>query len=86
MVAADPAGKRVYLACFDQASYRAAALFLAAKGATIGFTVDGGTSTAMALGDHSAGGVRGGTVTGNWRPVATVIGIRADAVPPPVSG
>lgn len=80
MVGADPTRKRVYLACFDHASGTAAATFLAGQGATIGVLVDGGTSTTMALGP-AAVGVRPGTVVGNWRPVATVFGIRAEPLP-----
>jgi hypothetical protein len=80
MIAADPAGRLVWIACFDKASGRFAAEFLRRKGATIGVLVDGGTSTAMALGSEAAG-VRSGTVTGNWRPVATVFGFKADPLP-----
>jgi hypothetical protein len=77
MIAADPERRLVWLGVFDRASYRVAAQTLAEQGATIGVIVDGGTSCAMALGGE-ANGVRSGTVTGNWRPVATVFGVRAD--------
>ena len=80
MIAADPVNKYVWIACFDKASYRTAAEALAAKGAKFGTMVDGGTSVAMAIGDQ-AKNVRTGTVTGNWRPVATVFGFRANPLP-----
>jgi hypothetical protein len=79
VVAADPGRRLVWIAVFDKASYRYAAQRMAEEGATIGVMVDGGTSCAMALGDD-ARGVRSGTVTGNWRPVATVFGFRAAAM------
>jgi hypothetical protein len=80
MVAADPENRIVWIACFDKASYRFAALQLAAKGAKIGVLVDGGTSVAMAIGDQ-AKNVKPGLVTGNWRPVANVFGFRATPLP-----
>ncbi len=75
MIAADPDKKLVWLAVFDRASYRFAAQSLAAKGAKIGVMVDGGTSSSMAIG-NDATGVRPGAITGNWRPVANVFGLR----------
>ena len=79
-IGADPAHHLVWIACFDRASYRVAAEQLVRLGATVGTLVDGGTSMAMALGPD-ARGVRPGTVTGNWRPVATAFGFRADPLP-----
>jgi hypothetical protein len=79
-IGADPARHLVWIACFDRASYRSAGLVMVRLGATIGTLVDGGTSSAMALG-RDARGVRPGTVTGNWRPVATQFGFRADPLP-----
>ncbi len=79
-VGADPARRLVWVACFDRASEHAALQRLADLGATEGLLVDGGTSTAMALG-RDARGVRPGTVTGNWRPVAVQFGFRADPIP-----
>jgi len=76
MVAANPERKLVWIAVFDRASYRFAAQTLADEGAKIGVMVDGGTSSAMALG-AAARGVRPGVVTGNWRPVADHFGFRA---------
>ncbi len=80
MIAADPANRIIWIACFDRASGRTAALQMAAKGAKFGMLVDGGTSVAMAIG-AKAKNVRPGTVTGNWRPVATVFGFRANPLP-----
>lgn len=76
MIGADPDKRLVWLAVFDKASYAFAAATLARHGAKIGVMVDGGTSCAMAIGPD-ARGVRSGTVTGNWRPVATQFGVRA---------
>ena len=81
-VGANPQRHRVWIICCDSASERGASQQLVRLGATIGGLVDGGTSTAMALG-RDARGVRPGTVTGNWRPVATQFGFRAEALPPP---
>ena len=79
-VAADPEKKLVWIACFDRASYDVAARVLAEHGAKIATALDGGTSTTMVIGS-SAKHARAGTVTGNWRPVATQFGFRADALP-----
>ncbi len=79
-IGADPERRLVWIACFDHASYASAGRELVRLGAKIGILVDGGTSTAMALGGD-ARGVRPGTVTGNWRPVATQFGFRADPLP-----
>jgi hypothetical protein len=77
-IAVDPERKLVWIAVFDRASYYFAAQTLAEQGAKTAILVDGGTSSAMALGPDTAGGVRPGTVTGNWRPVASVFGFRAE--------
>jgi hypothetical protein len=79
-VAADPEKKLVWIACFDKASYVVAARLLAEHGAKIATALDGGTSTAMVIGS-GAKNVRAGSVTGNWRPVATQFGFRADPLP-----
>jgi len=77
LIAADPPNRLVWIAVFDKANYRFAGQWMTDHGASLAVAVDGGTSSAMALGDKSTG-VRGGTVTGNWRPVATVFGFRAE--------
>ena len=79
VIGADPDRKRVWIVCLERASDRRAAEVLVGLGATVGVAVDGGTSTAMALGG-TARGVRPGTVCGNWRPVATAFGFRAEPV------
>jgi hypothetical protein len=75
-IAGNPEKKLIWIACFDKASYRFAAGLLKERGATVATAVDGGTSTAMVIGSD-AKDVRAGTVTGNWRPVATQFGFRA---------
>ena len=79
LIAVDPPRRLVWIAVFDRASTRFAAQTLADEGAQFGINVDGGTSSAMALGAE-AQGVRPGTVAGNWRPVANVFGFRADKI------
>jgi hypothetical protein len=76
----DPLKKLVWIACFDHASYHFVAQWLRDQGATYGIAVDGGTSMAMVIGNQ-AKNVRPGTVTGNWRPVATHFGLKADPLP-----
>jgi hypothetical protein len=76
LVGADSVGRRVWIACFDRASATFAGEYLVKLGANFGVTVDGGTSTAMAIGSEAAG-VRGGRVVGDFRPVATQFGFRA---------
>jgi Phosphodiester glycosidase len=77
MIAFNPAQKIVWMAVFDKASYHFAAKMMIERGAIYGTMVDGGTSSAMAIGPD-AKGVRPGTAAGNWRPVATVFGFRAE--------
>jgi phosphodiester glycosidase len=79
MIAIDPDRRLVWIAAFDRASGRFAAQTLADEGAQFGVTVDGGTSTAMAIGPDGKG-VRPGVVAGNWRPVANVFGFRAQKI------
>ncbi len=76
MLAVDTSRKRLWIAVFEKASFRAAAEKLGQLGAVQGMMLDGGTSSAMALGDD-ANGVRSGVVMGNWRPVPVQFGIRA---------
>jgi hypothetical protein len=79
-IAADPAKKLVWIVCFDKASDRFAGPLLVKLGAVIAIAVDGGTSTTMVIG-RGAKNVRPGTIIGNWRPVATQFGFRADPLP-----
>jgi hypothetical protein len=76
LIAADPIKRLVWIAVFDKASYRFAAQTLADRGAKIAVMVDGGSSSGLAIGGDVRR-LRPGTVTGNWRPVATVFGFRA---------
>jgi hypothetical protein len=76
-VAIDSQRRLLWLAVFENASSLAAARILAEHGARDGFLLDGGHSTVMAFGPKVAG-VRAGTVFGGARPVATVLGIKAD--------
>jgi phosphodiester glycosidase len=52
---------------------------LADLGAKDGTLLDGGSSSAMAIGE-AATGVRAGVVDGGWRPVATYFGVRARTI------
>jgi hypothetical protein len=79
LIAVDPPRRLVWIAVFDRASTRFAAQTLAEEGAQFGINVDGGTSSAMAIGPD-ARGVRPGVVAGNWRPVANVFGFRASRI------
>ena len=81
MAAIDADRRMLWLAVFEKASYHAGASVLASLGAREAINLDGGTSTAMALGDDAAG-VRPGLVMAGWRPVADQFGIQAE----PLSG
>jgi len=76
LIGADPARRLVWIACFDRVSGIYAAGYMRDLGASIAVTVDGGTSTAMAIGSEAIG-VRSGRVAGDFRPVATQFGFRA---------
>jgi hypothetical protein len=77
MIGFDSAKRLVWIAVFDRASVHFASETLAKLGVPDAFAIDGGTSSTMALGAE-ARGVRPGTVTGGWRPVAVQFGFRAD--------
>lgn len=72
----DSEKKLLWLAVFEKASPNAAGKLLISLGARDVVLMDGGTSSAMALG-RDALGVPTGVVAGGWRPVATHFGIRA---------
>ncbi len=76
-VGIDSKRRLLWLAVFENASSLAVAQMLAKEGAQDGFLLDGGHSTTMVIGDKAAH-VRPGTLLGGSRPVATVLGIRAD--------
>jgi hypothetical protein len=71
----------LWLAIFDRASRNSAAQALASRGVQYAIMVDGGSSTAMVLGAE-ARGARPGVVTGDWFPVATHLGVRAEPLSP----
>lgn len=77
MAAIDPTRRMLWLAVFEKASYHFAANTLVDLGAQEGVMLDGGTSSAMALGDQAVG-VRPGLLMAGWRPVADQFGIQAD--------
>ena len=72
----DPQRKLLFLAVAEWASPRLVLEQLARLGARNGMLLDGGASSALAIGED-ARGVTGGTLFGGWRPVATFFGIRA---------
>jgi phosphodiester glycosidase len=75
-VGIDGERKLLFLAVADNISPRLTLQKLAALGACDGMLLDGGGSSAMAIGE-GAKGVRAGGVYGGWRPVATYFGVRA---------
>jgi len=75
-VAVDEQQKLLFLAVGEWISARRLAETLGALGATEGILLDGGGSSAMAIG-RGARGVSAGVVFGGWRPVATYVGVRA---------
>lgn len=76
MIGIDSENKRLWLVVFESASNRVAARKLIELGAVDAVRVDGGSSSTMTIGPD-ASNVRSGTVTGNWIPTATHIGVRA---------
>ena len=72
----DPARKRLFLAVFEKATVGAALEEIASLGALEGVTLDSGGSSCLAIGAGAAV-VAPGVVTGGWRPVATVFGVRS---------
>lgn len=71
--------RRLLLAVGTDISPRLLAEKLATRGAKYALMLDGGTSSAMAIGGN-ANGVKPGVVWGGWRPVATYFGIRAQPI------
>jgi hypothetical protein len=79
-IAADPDRNWVWIGCFDKASYTFMYEFLQRRGVKLLIAVDGGSSKCLVVGSK-AKNIRPGTITGNWRPVATQFGFRADPLP-----
>jgi Phosphodiester glycosidase len=71
----------LFLAVAEDLSPRRFSERLAELGATDGILLDGGSSSAMAIGGKPRG-VNAGVVYGGWRPVASYFGIRAPAGAP----
>ena len=80
-VAVDQQRKLLFLAVGQNISPHLLLEKLADLGAKDGMLLDGGSSSAMAIGEGAAG-VRSGVQLGGWRPVATFFGVRADPLPP----
>ena len=78
-VAVDQQRKLLFLAVGGWISPRRVFEFLANLGAKDGMLLDGGTSSAMAIG-RGATGIAAGAVYGGWRPVATYFGVKAEPV------
>lgn len=70
----------LFLAVAEDLAPRRLSEWLAELGATDGILLDGGSSSAMAIGGKPQGGVTAGVVYGGWRPVASYFGIRVTAV------
>jgi hypothetical protein len=81
-VAIDEKQKLLFLAVAERISPRRFLQTLANLGATEGMLLDGGHSSAMAIG-QGAINVPVGIVYGGWRPVATYFGIRAEPLRTP---
>jgi Phosphodiester glycosidase len=71
----------LFLAVAENLSARRFSERLAELGATDGIQLDGGSSSAMAIGGRPDG-VNAGVVYGGWRPVASYFGIRTPAGAP----
>jgi hypothetical protein len=69
----------LFLAVGENISPRLMLQELADLGAKEGMLLDGGSSSAMAIG-KGATGVSAGILYGGWRPVATHFGVRAQPV------
>jgi hypothetical protein len=78
-VAVNQPRKLLFLAVGRWISPRRVLELLANLGAKDGMLLDGGGSSAMAVGQGAAG-VSAGPVFGGWRPVATYFGIKAEPI------
>jgi phosphodiester glycosidase len=77
----DAERKLLFLAVAERASPRLMLERLAKLGARDAMLLDGGSSSAMAIGE--GGRLPSGTLLGGWRPVATFFGVRARPPGPP---
>lgn len=75
-VALDQSSRHLFLAVAENMSPRLLLTKLSERGGWTGMMLDGGYSSTLAVGP-GARGLRAGTMVGGWRPVATVLGVRA---------
>jgi hypothetical protein len=83
VIAINPDTRRMWLAVFESATDRIAAEQMFRVGARYVMFLDGGNSTSLYFGGR-ARGVPSGLRFGGQRPVATVIGIRAEPILDPI--
>jgi hypothetical protein len=81
-VGIDAERKLLFLTVAESASPRLLLEQLAKLGARDGMLLDGGSSSAMAIGEGSQY-LAGRTLIGGWRPVATFLGVRARRIDEP---
>ena len=74
-MAIDRGRKLLFLAVAENISPRLMLQELADIGAKDGMLLDGGSSSAMAIG-RQATGISPGVIYGGWRPVATYFGVK----------
>jgi hypothetical protein len=79
-IAIDPGRKMLFLAVGEWISPQLLLQKLADLGAREGMLLDGGSSSAMTIG-QGARGISPATLLGGWRPVATYFGVRARPLP-----
>lgn len=75
-IAIDRPRRRLFLAVGELISPRRLLAALAVLGAKDGMLLDGGYSSAMGIGKDAVG-IWPGSVYGGWRPVATLLGVKA---------
>lgn len=83
LLGVDPDRRRLWLGVFQAATDQEAVDVLLRDGAKYVMLIDGGDSTSLYFGGRT-NGVPGGLRFGGQKPVATVIGIKADPILPPL--
>jgi hypothetical protein len=83
VVGVDPRQQKMWLGVFESTTQEEATDVLMRAGAEYVMMLDGGNSTSLYLGGR-AHGVPGGLRFGGQRPVATVIGVKADPILAPL--
>jgi len=81
-VGIDAERKLLFLAVAEWASPRLLLEELSKLGARDAMLLDGGSSSAMAIGEGSRNSAKG-TLLGGWRPVATFLGVKARRIDEP---